>query len=111
MDSVTVVNLAYLQQQLETEAQACASERKSGFRNLFTRKDSLYQECKTGLMQGKYKSQLDEAYAKQNTDASKIDAVFMDSVGLSKQTITILTAALVVLIITIIIFLPNKTKQ
>ncbi|HTN47198.1 MAG TPA: hypothetical protein VL098_12690 [Flavipsychrobacter sp.] len=108
---MSITNLAYLQQQLEADASACAAAKKSqGLKGFFTRKDNFYQQCKNDLLQGKYKGQFDAAYMQSDTEAAKIDSVYQGSIGISKQTMIILGVSIAALIIVAIIFLPTNKK-
>lgn len=100
---------AQLMNIINNEARACASNRKSGLRNMFTRIDALEADCKNGLINGKYKADLEAAAYYENINAANVNAAFNKSLGLSNQTIAIILAALAVLLIVALLY-KQKTN-
>lgn len=82
---------------INAEAEGCAASRKAGLNNVFTSKSTLFDECKNGLMLGKYKYYLQEALAYENTRSANLDNASFQSVGLSQQTITVIVLIIIVI--------------
>ncbi len=90
-----------LMSQINNEARACATNRKSGMKNLFTRIDALEADCKNGLVNGKYAEALAAAAYWENAERDSLNRNVAGAMGLSMSTIIILLAAFGTLLFTI----------